>query len=77
MTEETTQNVTRIGRNNISIDALDEINDCIMDCITIADLIQAHDVTYPIPERTIVRAGYMIANMLRRVEELQSAGGAS
>ncbi len=77
MNEETTPNVTRIGRNNISIDALDEIDDCITDCITIADLIQAHDVGYPIPERTIVRAGYMIANMLRRVEELQSAGGAS
>ena len=77
MSEETTQNVTKIGRNNISIDALDEIDNCITDCITIADLIQAHDVAYPIPERTILRAGYMIADMLRRVEKLQSAGGAS
>ena len=77
MNEETTPNVTRIGRNDISIDALDEINDHITDCITIADLIQAHDVTYPIPERTVLRAGYMIAEMLRRVDKLQSAGGAS
>ena len=71
MTEETTQNVTRIGRNNISIDALDEISNCISDCITLANLMEARDVRYPIPEGTTAYAGRMIGEKLRQVQQLQ------
>ena len=60
-----------------SIDAQDEIDRCINDCITIADLMQAHDEEYPIREGTVTHAGYMIAEMLRQAKKLISAGGAS
>ena len=56
----------------------DELNNCLTDSITLADLlVDGSHENDPIAPYTVSHAGHIIGTQLRRVEELLSKGGAS
>jgi hypothetical protein len=61
-----------------SVAVLDELDNCLSNSITLANLlVDGSDIGDPIDSQTVRRAGHMIGERLRRAEKIISDGGAS
>ena len=63
---------------NLDVRKQDELNDCLSDSITVANLlVDGSNEADPIDPGTVSWAGHMVGERLRKVRELLSEGGAS